>query len=122
LTADQTETPRRSVAGGWRRWTLLGLGIGGITLGIWQNTLDQQEGGGQFASNSLLRIGIVMIALWLALPTLKKPISWVPPGVVVVCLVAVGAVAAQPKLIFVIAPAVGLLLTLGGFARFFRGR
>jgi hypothetical protein len=113
---------RKELAGKWRRWALLVIGCGCVVAGLWANFREASGGGSQFAGNSVLRIGIVLVALWLALPTLKKPLQWLPPGILVVCLVGVGALAAQPKLIFVIAPAAGGLLAVAGVVRFLRGR
>lgn len=105
-----------------RKWLLLVIGVSCIAWGIYINLANRAEMGGRFASNSILRIGIVLMALWLALPALKKPLSWLPPGIVAVCLVMIGVLAAQPKLIFVLAPAAGVVLAIGGLARFMRKR
>lgn len=93
-----------------------------IAFGLYFHFFADSESGSKFASNSVLRVGIVLIALWIALPTLRRPLSWLPPGIVAACLIAIGVVAAQPKLIFVLAPAAGVLVAIAGFARVFRKR
>jgi hypothetical protein len=70
--------------------------------------------------NSVLRVGIVMLAIWLALPALNKPMRWLPPGAAVMCLVGIGIIAAQPRLLVVIVPAIGFLLTVGWLVRIFQ--
>jgi hypothetical protein len=61
-----------------------------------------------------------MAALWLAWPSLRRPAKWLPPGLLAIVLVAVGACAVQPRLVFVLVPLVGGLITFAGFIRFFR--
>lgn len=116
------QVDRRQQRIDYRKWLLLIIGVACVSSGIYINAVDRGEMGQRFASNSIMRIGIVLLALWLALPALKKPLSWLPPGIVAFCLVMVGVLAAQPKLIFVIAPAAGVALAFGGIARFFRRR
>jgi len=107
---------------------LLAIGVGGILGGLLlpayetanRETLSTAEGGLQMLGNSLLRIGIVMLALWLALPTLKQPLLWLPPGVAGLCLVMIGVLAAQPKLIVVILPALLVLISMRWVFRLLR--
>ena len=114
--------PRQAGISNFRKWLLLVVGVIFLLVGLYFHFLGDRETGSQFASNSVLRIGIVLIALWLALPTLRKPLAWLPPGIVAACLVGIGVIAAQPRLIVVLAPAAGILLAVAGFARFFRRR
>lgn len=103
-----------------RRAILLVLALLGIGFGIAFSLIEGLESGRAFAAASSFRIGIVMFALWLALPTLRTPMAWLPPGMAGICLIAIMALAAHPKSIVVLGPAVGALLALGWFARSFR--
>ena len=105
-----------------RRLILLVLGIGGLAVGLMNQWVDGDSGSRGFASNSAFRMGVVMIAIWLALPTLNKPMRWLPPGVAVACLVAIGALAAQPRLLIVAIPAAGVLLSMTWLVRMFRAQ
>lgn len=105
---------------GYRRWAILTIGIGGLVLGVLSHWRTGTTGEESFGSNSAFRVGVVMIAIWLALPTLNKPMRWLPPGAAVMCLIAVGAIAAQPRLVVIVVPAVGFLLTIGWLVRIFQ--
>ncbi|WP_235033228.1 hypothetical protein [Rubripirellula obstinata] len=74
----------------------------------------------RFAASASGRIGLVMAALWLAWPSLKRPAAWLPPGIAVGLVVALAVVAAQPRLIIVAVPAIGILFTLASVVRSFR--
>lgn len=91
-----------------------------IAAGIIFSAVERLEGGRIFAAASAFRIGVVMFALWLALPSLRKPAQWLPPGMAILCVVGIMVVAAHPRLIAVVAPAAGVLLTLGWFVRAMR--
>ena len=103
-----------------RRTLLLLISLVAMGAGIVLSVRGEMESGRIFASASAFRIGMVMFALWLALPSLKKPAQWLPPGMAVLGVVGIMAVAAQPRLILVVAPALGTLLTLGWLVRMFR--
>lgn len=103
-----------------RRTLLLLIALVSMGVGIVLSLRGELESGRILASASAFRIGLVMFALWLALPSLKKPAQWLPPGMAALCLVGIMAVAAQPRLILIIAPAIGTLLTLGWLVRMFR--
>lgn len=103
-----------------RRGILLVLSLLAIGFGAAVGLIDGLESGRAFAAASAFRIGIVLFALWLALPTLRKPMSWLPPGTAALCLIGIMAVAAQPRLLVVLVPVAGALLTLGWLVRTFR--
>ncbi|WP_235934781.1 hypothetical protein [Candidatus Laterigemmans baculatus] len=103
-----------------RRVILLVLALLAIGAGLLFSLVEGLESGRAFAAASMLRVGVVLFALWLALPSLRTPMAWLPPGLAALCLVAIMALAAQPKLILVLAPAAGMLLTLGWLVRSFR--
>ncbi|MCO8120286.1 hypothetical protein NHH03_00960 [Stieleria sp. TO1_6] len=77
---------------------------------------------GQFAAAACGRIGIVMAALWLAWPSLKRPAKWLPASAPVIGVIALIVIAAQPRLILPAIPIVGGLITLSALARSFRRR
>jgi hypothetical protein len=80
-----------------------------------------QSGTASFAASASGRIGLVLAALWLAWPSLQRPASWLPPGIVVLCVLALAVIAAQPRLVVVAVPAVAALIALAGFVRMMRG-
>lgn len=75
-----------------------------------------------FASAAMGRIGLVMGALWLAWPSLSRPARWLPPGIAVACVLGLIVLAAQPKLLVFVLPAIGVLTFLATIARGFRDR
>ncbi|MFK8113189.1 MAG: hypothetical protein AB8B91_13355 [Rubripirellula sp.] len=76
-----------------------------------------QGGANKFFAEAAGRIGLVMGALWLAWPSLRKPARWLPPGVAVMGVVVLAALAAQPRLIVVAIPAMGTLLAIATLVR-----
>ena len=85
-------------------------------LTYWQD----QAGASNFAASAAGRIGLVLAALCLAWPSLQRPARWLPPGIAVLCLGALVAIAATPKLVVVVIPALGMLTVLATFVRAFR--
>lgn len=77
----------------------------------------QQSGTAKFVSAATGRIGLVMGALWLAWPSLRRPAKWLPPGIAVLGVVMLAVLAAQPRLIVVAVPAFAALLALATFIR-----
>jgi endonuclease/exonuclease/phosphatase (EEP) superfamily protein YafD len=71
-------------------------------------------------SIGMTRIALVLGTLWIAWPTVRRPAMWFPPGILAVALIALGACVVQPRLAIAIIPALGTLLALAGFVRFFR--
>lgn len=104
----------------WRRHALgcIGLMMLGAALTVY---LTSSGSGSNFASAAMARVGAVLIALWIAWPSLKRPAQWLPAGAAIICLVALIVVATQPRLIIPAIPAVVLLITISGFVRAFRG-
>ena len=66
------------------------------------------------------RVGLVMAALWLAWPSLRRPAAWLPPSIAVGGVIALAVVAFQPRLIVVVIPATGVLFTLAAAVRAIR--
>lgn len=78
------------------------------------------QAGGRFAAGMLGRLGLMMSALWLAWPSLRRPASWLPPGAIMLVVGAIAIVAVRPRLVALIIPAVGGLVTLGWLVKLFR--
>ncbi|QDV46443.1 hypothetical protein Enr13x_63520 [Stieleria neptunia] len=74
----------------------------------------------EFTAAACGRIGLVMGALWLAWPSLKRPAKWLPASAPVIGVIALVVLAAQPKLIIPAIPIVGGLITVSALARAFR--
>ena len=68
------------------------------------------------------RVGAVLFALFIAWPSLRRPAAWLPAGAAIICVVALIAIAAQPKLVIYAIPATGLLIFLSGMVRVTRGK
>ncbi len=97
--------------------------IAGVTLLVasllaWWLT---EGSSGNFAAAACGRIGLVMMALWLAWPSLQRPAKWLPAGAAMIGVVALIVVAAQPRLLIPAIPIVGGLITLSAFIRLLRG-
>ncbi len=96
----------------------IGLGIAGsLALHLFQGSAASSG----FGTASLVRITILLFAVWLALPSLRRPAQWLPPGITAVLLVGVGAIVVQPRLAIVLVPIIGVLIGFAGVLRFFRG-
>ena len=91
-------------------------------IGVWAIATFglEQSGGSSFAAMASGRIGLVMSALWFAWPSLRRPANWLPPGIAVLCVVALAVIAAQPRLVIVAVPALGVLLLLATVVRAFK--
>lgn len=101
----------------YRRLLVLVVAIGMLaTCGFLQWRFGQ-DGSAKFAAAATGRIGLVLAALWLAWPSLRRPASWLPPGFAIICVVALMVLAAQPRLIIVAIPALGGLLALATVIR-----
>lgn len=116
---------RENVARPWRRHAVLlgaivafGLAAGVELLG--RARPDFAVGRGAFTGNSLFRLGIVLGALWLAMPTLGRPLQWLPPIFATVLLVAVGVMVIQPKFILIMLPVLIGALSLSWVWRLLR--
>lgn len=80
----------------------------------------EQSGASKFVAAACGRIGLVLGALWLAWPQLKKPAKWLPASAPVIGIVALIVIAAQPRLLIPAIPIVGALITLSAFVKAFR--
>ena len=94
-----------------------------VMLAGWFFAPDASDGNsGKFAGEAMGRIGLVMGALWIAWPSIRRPAQWLPPGMAVGGVVLLGLLAARPTLIAVAIPAVGGLITVAALARMFKNK
>jgi hypothetical protein len=104
----------------YRRSLVLVLAIGLLSTSAWVLWRYENTGTVKMVGSATGRIGLVLAALWLAWPTLRKPASWLPPGFAVLGVLVLAIVAAQPRLILVLLPALGGLLVLASIVRAMR--
>lgn len=109
---------QESLPRSWRRQTVLAGACVAFALAAGVEILGRYypgfaTGRGEFTGNSLFRLGIVLGALWLAMPSLSRPLQWLPPVFATILLVCVGVVVIQPKFLLVLLPVV---LTAMSFA------
>ncbi|MFG0262586.1 MAG: hypothetical protein ACF788_09375 [Novipirellula sp. JB048] len=80
-----------------------------------------EESSARFAAAAMGRVGLVLLALWLAWPSLRRPARWFPPAAAVIGVISLMVLAAQPRLVFAVLPAAGMLITLSTLVRADRG-
>ncbi|MAI72518.1 MAG: hypothetical protein CMM01_16650 [Rhodopirellula sp.] len=81
---------------------------------------EGQRGEHKMLANGAGRVGLVMGGLWIAWPSLLRPINWLPPGIAVACVIALGVIAARPALALVAIPLVGTALFVTTIVRSFK--
>lgn len=75
------------------------------------------DGSVRFVVAATGRVGLMMAALWLAWPSLKRPARWLPPGIAMAGVVGLAVVAARPSLVLVVLPAIGTIAAITVFVR-----
>lgn len=70
----------------------------------------------------LARLALVMGTLWIAWPVIRKPALWLPPGALLVGLLALGVCVVQPRLAIALVPAASAVIGLAAILRLFRGK
>lgn len=78
------------------------------------------SGSRRFAAGMLGRLGLMMSALWLAWPSLRRPASWLPPGAIVLVIGAIAILAMRPRMVTFLLPTLAILITMGWFVKIFR--
>ena len=87
---------------------------GGIYLALSPPSAAQSPAG--FAAGCI-RVGIVLGALWLALPQIMRSLSRTPKWLLVASIIGIVACAVKPLLLIVAIPMLGLLWLLGSKLR-----
>ncbi|MEL6110038.1 MAG: hypothetical protein AAFU85_28840 [Planctomycetota bacterium] len=102
-----------------RRWLALAISIVLMITAfvIWLTATDSS---GEFFAAACGRIGLVLGAIWLAWPSLKRPARWLPAGAPVIGVVALIMIAAQPRLILPAMMIVPALIAFSAVVRMFR--
>ncbi len=75
------------------------------------------DGTARFFAASTGRVGLLMAALWLAWPSLKKPARWLPPGIAVAGVMGLAVIAVRPQLALVVFPAITAIAAITVFMR-----
>lgn len=105
----------------YRRTLLLVIAIGLLLVCAIVSWRFEQSGSARLITAATGRIGLLLGALWLAWPSLRRPAQWLPPGVAVLGVLTLIVLAAQPRLFVVVIPAFGGLLALATFIRAIKG-
>ncbi|QDT02987.1 hypothetical protein K227x_13660 [Rubripirellula lacrimiformis] len=100
-----------------RRTMLLVISIGLLVACAVVTWKFGSEGSARFLSAATGRVGLLMGALWLAWPSLKKPARWLPPGIAMAGVIGLAVMAVRPQLILVVVPAIGTIAALTVFIR-----
>lgn len=102
-----------------RTLALAGAVLCGIAAGLsW--TYSTGSGTSTFGFAVFMRAAIVFALLWLAYPSLQRPLRWCPPVVVVVFLVGLGVMIANPRLVPAVVPLLGIAGTVLGVLTWLR--
>jgi hypothetical protein len=106
-----------------RRHILGAIGLAGLVYGLVVFFLYGYDGGlNQVFPALCLRLGIVMMTIWLGLPEINRFFAKYPPWIFILAIVLVTVVVIRPKLL----PFLIVLVVIGGAihfaARLFRTR
>ena len=110
---NRVESGHRSPPQANRKRSLVGLLAVALIVAAMAVRWAAPDGSNVFAVSALARIGLVLGALWLAWDSLRRPARWLPPGIAALGILALLAIASQPRLAAVLLPAIGLLIFLG---------
>jgi len=105
----------------WRRHA---LGICGLTFFLVALLLGASSVGGstsQFALGALVRIGMLLVVLWLALPSLVSSYRYFPKWVWYVSLLALVVAALQRNLLVIVAALFAVLVFFQAVSWFLSG-
>ena len=96
----------------WRLHVIGLIGLISFVLGLVQIARDDWELGASAWSGPAIRIGIVLGALWLALPEIHRVLSRIPDWLLGPMAVGLLVVLVRPKLLLIVIPIVGVLIAL----------
>lgn len=102
--------------------TLLFALMAAVIKTFWGDANQASGSIAKVAPIGLARLAMVMAALWIAWPAVRKPALWLPPGALVLGLVALGVCVVQPRLAIALVPAASALIAFAAILRFFRGK
>jgi len=102
--------------------TLLFALLAAVIRTFWGDGAQASGSIGKVAPIGLARLAMVMAALWIAWPAVRKPALWLPPGALVLGLIALGVCVVQPRLAIAMVPAATALIAFSAILRFFRGK
>lgn len=85
----------------------------GAAIGLAQSGINDAQN--SMLASILLRVGLVLGAIWLAYPQLEQLFQRVPPWLVAVVGLALLVVVVRPKAIFAVAPILGAVAVLQFF-------
>lgn len=74
------------------------------------------------APEGLARLAVVLGAVWLAWPVVRKPAMWFPPGILMVSLAVLAVCVVQPRSAIALVPLLGGLLAFSAIVRLFRSQ
>jgi peptidoglycan/LPS O-acetylase OafA/YrhL len=103
-----------------RRKVVLIVAVCLLTICVWTYWRFEQTGTAKLVAGTSGRIGLVLAALWLAWPALRRPADWLPPGFAILGVGLLAVLAAQPRMIAVLLPAFSGLLALAWVVRAMR--
>ncbi len=92
--------------------------LAGMAIGLWLFAATGSMLG--VGAMALGRLALLLGVVWLAWPSLQKPAQWLPSGLTAVVLVSLGACAVQPRLLLMVIPLLGTVITIGAAMRFLR--
>ena len=111
---------RRSDRDG-RRWLLAGLTVLATAVAAVVWWASDGSAASSFVAASAFRIAVVLGCLWMAWPSLKRPMDWLPAGVAGTCLIGLMVIAARPRLVVLVVPLVGLVGVITSARRWLSG-
>lgn len=100
-----------------RRTLMLVMCVVLLSICGWVTWRWGDEGPARMVSAATGRIGLLLAALWLAWPSLRRPAAWLPPGIAMAGVIGLAVLAVRPTLILVVVPAIGTLAALTVFIR-----
>lgn len=102
----------------WRRQLLGVLGLGGVLAGIYRVfATDGSLSSMDPLASLLMRVGMLLLALWLALPQIQQVFARVPAWLLGPLAVGCLIVLIRPKLLLLVVPIVATIVALQAAAR-----
>jgi len=96
------------------------IAVGCLLAGAYLATNSSPDANNGLWPGAFVRVGILMLAFWLTLPTKKRPAAWsrFSPGTIAIAVAVLVMFARSPKLALMIAlPAFAILFLLSMFVQ-----